>query len=104
MAQEWLNYVTNEENQTLLFEEFTAEIPANNASRKVIADAGEDELAVAVIEQYNSAIPMPNIPEMAEVWTGAETMMFDAASGNKTAEESANDATELIKQNIEQKY
>ena len=41
---------------------------------------------------------------MAEVWTGAETMMFDAASGNKTAEESANDATELIKQNIEQKY
>ena len=104
LAQEWLNFVTNEENQTLLFEEFTAEIPANNASRKVIADAGEDELAVAVIEQYNSAIPMPNIPEMAEVWTGAETMMFDAASGNKTAEESANDATELIKQNIEQKY
>lgn len=47
---------------------------------------------------------MPNIPQMAEVWTGAETLMFDAASGNKTAEESANDAVDVISENISQKY
>ena len=87
-----------------LFTDYTNEIPANQAARKQIADAGDNELAVAVIEQYNTAVPMPNIPEMAEVWTGAETMMFDAGSNNKTAEESANDSVEIIKQNIEQKY
>lgn len=104
LAQEWLNYVTNEENMMLLFDDYTNEIPANQAARKTIADAGDNELASAVIEQYNSAIPMPNIPQMAEVWTGAETMMFDAGSGNKTAEESANDSEKVIKENIEQKY
>lgn len=104
LAQEWLNYVTNEENMMTLFEEYTHEIPANQMARQTIADAGEDELAVAVIEQYNTAIPMPNIPEMAEVWTGAETMMFDAGSGNKTPEEAANDTVDTIQQNIEQKY
>ena len=104
LAQEWLNFVTNEENMMLLFNEYTNEIPANQAARQTIREAGEDELAVAVIEQYNSAIPMPNIPEMAEVWTGAETMMFDAGSGNKSAEESANESVEIIEQNIEQKY
>ena len=104
LAQEWLNYVTNEENMMALFTDYTNEIPANQAARKQIADAGDNELAVAVIEQYNTAVPMPNIPEMAEVWAGAETMMFDAGSNNKTAEESANDSVEIIKQNIEQKY
>ncbi|MDE1548195.1 extracellular solute-binding protein [Jeotgalibaca caeni] len=104
LAQEWLNYVTNEENMMLLFEEHTNEIPANQTARQTIQDAGDNELAVAVIEQYNTAVPMPNIPEMAEVWVGAETMMFDAGSGNKTPEEAANDTVEVIQQNIEQKY
>ena len=43
----------------------------------------KNELASAVIKQYESAAPAPNIPEMAEVWTGAESLMFDAASGKK---------------------
>jgi len=59
---------------------------------------------MAVVNQYNVSSPMPNIPEMAEVWVGAETMMFDAGSGNKTPEESANDTVKVIEQNIEQKY
>src|SRR5699024_2459985 len=97
-AQKWLNFVTNEENMTLLYEEYTKEIPANQQAREEIASAGEDELAVAVIEQYDNAVPMPNIPEMAEVWTGAETMMFDAGSGNKTPQESADDAVQIMKE------
>ena len=102
-AQLWLEVVTTEENM-LALHDFNNEVPANQQARQTIVDAGEKNLATAVVEQYNNSVPMPNIPEMAEVWTGAERMMFDAGSNNKTAEESANDTVEIIKQNIEQKY
>ena len=84
--------------------DFNSEVPANQAVRQSIVDAGSNQLAIAVVEQYSTSVPMPNIPEMSEVWVGAETMMFDAVSGNKTAEESANDAVQTITDNIEQKY
>lgn len=102
-AQLWLDFVTTEENM-LALHDFNNEVPANQQARQSIVDAGENNLAIAVVEQYNNSVPMPNIPEMAEVWTGAETMMFDAVSGNKTAEESANDSVQTITDNIEQKY
>lgn len=102
LAQEWLDYVNNAENSQKLYE-ISTEIPANQETRTAISK-GNDELTNAVIEQYNSAVPMPNIPEMEEVWTGTESMIFDAASGNKTPKESADDAVQLIKDNIEQKY
>ena len=47
---------------------------------------------------------MPNIPEMAEVWAGAQNMFFDAGSGNMTPEESAQNAVQTIKESIEQKH
>ena len=84
--------------------DFNSEVPANGAVQESIIAAGENQLAIAVAEQYANSVPMPNIPEMAEVWVGAETMMFDAVSGNKTAEESANNAVQIISDNIEQKY
>lgn len=102
LAAEWINYITNEVQQQKLYEMLN-EVPANQGTREIVA-SGDDDLARAVIEQYHSAVPMPNIPEMAEVWTGAENLMFDAASGKKTAEQSANDAVQIIKENIEQKY
>ncbi|MGB3160973.1 MAG: extracellular solute-binding protein [Carnobacterium sp.] len=102
LAQKWLDFVNNAENTKQLYE-LTAEIPANQETRKAISN-GDDELTNAVIEQYNSAVPMPNIPEMEEVWTGTESMIFDAASGNKTAKEAADDTVKLIKDNIKQKY
>ncbi|MEQ2527937.1 extracellular solute-binding protein [Robertmurraya yapensis] len=101
-ANKWLDFVTNEANQQKLYEA-KGEVPANQMTRKTVAEAG-DELTTAVINQYNNAIPMPNIPQMAEVWTGAATLMFDAASGNKTPEQSANDAVDVISENIDQKY
>ena len=102
-AQAWLDYVTNEENMQALHE-FNNEVPANQAVRQSIVDAGDNELAIAVVEQYSNSVPMPNIPQMAEVWVGAETMMFDAVAGNKSAQESADDAVQTIQDNIEQKY
>ncbi len=102
LAQKWLDFVNNSENTQKLYD-MTAEIPANQETRSKISD-GDDELTKAVIEQYNSSVPMPNIPEMEEVWTGTESMIFDAASGNKTAKEAADDAVKLIKDTIKQKY
>lgn len=102
LAQEWLDYVTNAENSETLYE-LTSEIPANQEARTVVSESG-NELTKAVIEQFNTAVPMPNIPEMSEVWTGAETMIFDAASGNKSPQQAADDAVQLIEENIAQKY
>ncbi|WPC08265.1 extracellular solute-binding protein [Globicatella sp. PHS-GS-PNBC-21-1553] len=102
LAQEFLNWVTSEEMQTAMYEE-SGQIPANQAAREVAAEAG-NELTTAVIDVYSNAVPMPNIPQMSEVWTGAENLMFDAGSGNKSAQEAADAAVELIKQSIEQKY
>lgn len=102
VAQQWLDYVTNTENQNKFYD-VTNEVPANQESR-IYATEQNDELTTAVINQYKDAQPMPNIPEMAEVWTGAENMLFDAASGNKTPKESADDSAKLIQESIEQKY
>lgn len=102
VGQKFLDYVTNEKNQTILYEK-TKEVPANNKSRDAASSSG-DELTTAVVEQYASAKPMPNIPEMAEVWTGGENLMFDAGSGKQTPKEAADAAVKVIKENIEQKY
>ncbi|EME8112198.1 extracellular solute-binding protein [Enterococcus faecium] len=102
LSQKWLDYVTNQENQEKFFE-MVNEIPANQQARET-AKAKNDELTTAVIEQYETAQAMTNIPEMGEVWTGAENLMFDAASGSKTPKESADEAVKTISEAIEQKY
>ncbi|HGF7897195.1 TPA: extracellular solute-binding protein [Enterococcus faecium] len=102
LSQKWLDYVTNQENQEKFFK-MVNEIPANQQARET-AKAKNDELTTAVIEQYETAQAMPNIPEMGEVWTGAENLMFDAASGSKTPKESADEAVKTISEAIEQKY
>ncbi|PZG53719.1 sugar ABC transporter substrate-binding protein [Listeria ivanovii] len=102
VAQKWLDYVTNQENQETLYD-MTNEVPANLKARDT-AQSKNDELTNAVIEQYKNAQPMPNIPEMSEVWTGAENLMFDAASGSKTPQQSADDAVKVIEDNVTQKY
>lgn len=102
LAQKFLDWVTNEEMQTEMYEQ-SGQIPANQVARAKAAEAGS-ELTSAVIDVYSNAVPMPNIPEMAEVWPGAENLMFDAASGNKTAQESADEAVALIQESIELKH
>lgn len=102
LAQAFLDYVTNESNQEKLYE-MRHDIPANLAARQKISDS-DDPVAAAVIEQYSVSQPMPNIPEMAEVWIGAENMLFDAGSGNMTPQEAADNAVKTIQEAIEQKY
>lgn len=102
LSQAWLEYITTHENQ-LNFYEMLQQIPANIETRQVLLEEGT-EVEAAVVEQYENANPMPNIPQTAEVWDNAKNMIFDTVSGNKSAEESANDTVEVIQQLIEQKY
>ena len=102
LGQKWLDYVTNKKNQTKFFKD-TNEVPANEQARDAVAK-GDNDLAKAVIAQYKDADPMPNIPEMAEVWTGAENLIVDSAAGKKTPQQAADAAVKQIKQTIQQKY
>ncbi|MBY5010568.1 extracellular solute-binding protein [Streptococcus suis] len=102
VAQDFLDYVTNSDNQKQFFEE-TQEIPANTVAREYASEKGND-LSKAVINQFTSSKPMPNIPQMAEVWEPSASMYFDVVSGSKTPEEASADALKTIKDAIEQKY
>ncbi|MGT2753829.1 extracellular solute-binding protein [Streptococcus ovis] len=102
VAQKFLDYVTNEENQKAFYDQ-TQEIPANTVAREHAAEKG-NELTKAVIEQFENSQPMPNIPQMAEVWEPSATMYFDVVSGGKSAEQASKDALKTIKDAIEQKY
>lgn len=103
LAQKWLDYVTNDKSAKIFYET-TSELPINKQVREDIIKENKDELAVAVYNQFEDLTPMPIVPEMAEVWTGAQTMLFDAVSGNKTAKESADDAVKVIESTIKEKY
>lgn len=102
LAQKWIDYVTNEENSYKYYE-MTNEIPMNKAAQEKVV-ATNDELAKAVIETYEVAQPMPNIPEMGEIWTAGATLMADSISGKKTPKQAAEAAVKTINENIEQKY
>ncbi|MDO4670179.1 MAG: extracellular solute-binding protein [Aerococcus sp.] len=101
LAQKFLDWVSSEEQQDKLYNKL-GEVPANLKAREKAMKSG-DELTKAVIDVYKDAQVMPNIGQMAEVWVGAENMMFDAASGNKSAQQTADDAVKAIKENIKQK-
>lgn len=101
-AQKLVDFLTTEENQTAFYES-TQEIPANTKAREVVAAKG-NELTTAVIDQFANAQPMPNIPQMAEVWEPSATLFFDVASGNKKAKAATEETVTFIKEAIEQKY
>lgn len=101
-AQKFVNFLTSTDQQKVLYDT-TNEVPANTEARKY-AVSKNDELTTAVINQFASAQPMPNISQMSTVWEPAGNMLFEAASGKKDAKTSATDAVKLIKDTIAQKY
>ena len=102
VCQKFIDYLTSDKNQEKLYKDIQ-EVPANQNARKYAIKNGT-ELSKAVIGQFASADPMPNIPEMTEVWTGAENLVINAASGKKTPKQTADAAVKQISQSIEQKY
>jgi arabinogalactan oligomer / maltooligosaccharide transport system substrate-binding protein len=100
--QEWavkfLEFITNDENAKYRFEQ-TAEVPTNVA---LVDDPAitENEGAKAVAEQSQYALPMPNIPEMGQVWDPMAKSLQTVVTGKTEPKAALDSAVEQIKANI----
>ncbi len=101
--QEWatkfLEFITSDENAKYRFEE-TKEVPTNVALVEDPAIA-ENEGAKAVALQTQDAVPMPNIPQMAEVWGPMANALQTVVTGKAEPKTALDSAVNQIKQNIE---
>ncbi|UOY92107.1 extracellular solute-binding protein [Ectobacillus sp. JY-23] len=95
LATKFLEFVTNEENSKVRYEQ-TKEIPPV----KSLIDTFTDEGAKAVAEQSQSAIPMPNIPEMGEVWAPAASALQNIVTGKSDSKKALDEAVKQIDTNI----
>ncbi|MCL6570666.1 MAG: extracellular solute-binding protein [Bacillus sp. (in: Bacteria)] len=101
--QEWatkfLEFITNDENSKYRFEQ-TAEVPTNNA---LLDDPAikENEGAMAVAEQSQYAVPMPNIPEMGQVWDPMAKSLQTVVTGKAKPKAALDSAVEQIKAGIQ---
>ncbi|MCM3573209.1 extracellular solute-binding protein [Mesobacillus subterraneus] len=104
--QEWatkfLEYITNDENAKYRFEQ-TAEVPTNVALVDDPAIA-ENEGAKAVALQTQDAVPMPNIPEMGEVWAPMASALQTVVTGKAEPQAALDSAVKQIEQNIQQNH
>lgn len=100
--QEWatkfIEFITNDENAKYRFEQ-TAEVPTNKAllDDPTIKD---NEGAKAVAEQSQYAIPMPNIPEMGQVWKPMADSLQTVVTGKATPKQALDNAVKQIKDQI----
>ncbi|MEH7010162.1 extracellular solute-binding protein [Neobacillus niacini] len=100
--QEWsakfLEFITNDENAKYRFEQ-TAEVPTNVA---LVDDPAikENEGAKAVAEQSQFAVPMPNIPEMGQVWDPMAKSLQTVVTGKTEPKAALDSAVEQIKASI----
>jgi arabinogalactan oligomer/maltooligosaccharide transport system substrate-binding protein len=101
--QEWatkfLEFITNDENAKYRFEQ-TAEVPTNNA---LLEDPAikDNEGAKAVAEQSQYAVPMPNIPEMGQVWDPMAKSLQTVVTGKAKPKAALDSAVEQIKAGIQ---
>ncbi|MBA2872064.1 arabinogalactan oligomer/maltooligosaccharide transport system substrate-binding protein [Anoxybacillus calidus] len=98
-ATKLIEFITNEENAKIRFE-LTQEIPpVKSLIEDPIITSNEGAKAVAIQSQY--AIPMPNIPEMAEVWGPMATALQLVANQKEEPKKALDEAIKTIKTNIE---
>lgn len=93
---EWL---TNEENAKIRFETTQEIPPVKTLIEDPIIVENEGAKAVALQSQY--AVPMPNIPEMGEVWEPVGSALQIIATGKSEPKAAMDDAVKTIKTNIE---
>ncbi|MGP4073890.1 extracellular solute-binding protein [Piscibacillus sp. B03] len=98
-ATKLITFLANEENSKKRFE-ITAEIPPVKAliEDPIIAD---DEVAQAVAIQSQRGVPMPNIPEMGQVWEPMATALQLIAMGEQDPQQALDDAVKAIEENIQ---
>lgn len=98
-ATKLIEWIANEENSKIRFEE-TQEIPS---VKSLIEDPiiAENEGAQAVAIQSERAVPMPNIPEMAEVWEPMAQALQLIATGEAEPKDALDEAHSAISTQIE---
>lgn len=99
LAQELVEWLTNEENQLTRYEK-TMEVPAIEAlaNDPIVT---ESESAQAVAEQSQYAELMPGIPEMNEVWTPVDSALQTIATGSEEPKAALDGAVESVESQIE---
>ncbi|MER2040615.1 sugar ABC transporter substrate-binding protein [Desemzia incerta] len=99
LAQEFVEFIANEENSRTRFE-LTQEVPAVTA----LADDSvimENEAAQAVAKQSQVSVLTPNVPEMNEVWLPADAALQTIATGQAEPKAALDEATQAIENQIE---
>jgi len=91
-ATELALFLTNPESSETYFE-VAGELPAHTAVEI------EDEFMAAIFEQTQNAVPMPNIPEMSQVWEPIGDALVFVTQGDDP-QEVLDEAVEQIKEQI----
>lgn len=99
LAEEFLKFLTNEENSKKRFEQ-TREVPP---IKSLIDDEAivEDEGSQAVAQQSVYGEITPSIPEMNEVWEPIDSALEQIATGNDDFQKVLEDAVIFVKEQIE---
>lgn len=95
LATKFIDFITNEENSKVRYEQ-TKEIPPVKSLIATFTDEG----AKAVAEQSQYAVPMPNIPEMGEVWGPAGSAIQLVVTGKSDSKKALDEAVKQIQTNI----
>ncbi|WP_100330450.1 extracellular solute-binding protein [Bacillus xiapuensis] len=95
LATKFIDFITNEENSKVRYEQ-TQEVPPV----KSLIDTFTDESAKALAEQSQYAVPMPNIPEMGEVWLPAGSALQLIVTGKSDSKKALDEAVKQIQTNI----
>ncbi|EIT84553.1 maltose/maltodextrin ABC transporter periplasmic protein [Fictibacillus macauensis ZFHKF-1] len=101
-AQKLVEWITNKENSKIRFEKTQEIPPVNDLIKDPVITKDEGAKAVAIQSQHG--IPMPNIPEMAEVWDPGANALQLVATGKQEPQKALEDAKKSIDENIQAKH
>nr|WP_018931696.1 extracellular solute-binding protein [Gracilibacillus lacisalsi] len=93
-AEDLAKFMTNDENSQVYYD-VTGELPP----RPEILDAVDDPMYAGYTEQVPHGTPMPNIPQMAQVWD--MDVAIELINNNADVEEALTDTVQNIKDNMD---
>ena len=99
LAEKFIQFINQPQYAKIRFEQ-TAEIPP---LKSVMSDPviTKNEAANAIAIQSTRAVPMPSIPEMAQVWTPIDAALQLSVSGKQDVKEALEGAAQQINDSIE---
>lgn len=97
IAQKFVEYVGNEENARERYKTTGEIVPVKSVIEN---EMKEDKNAQAVAIQGSKGVPMPNIPEMAEVWIGMEKALQTSITGKQEPKAALDEGVKMIEAKI----